>query len=199
MSMIIIEDKGQKEEKHELKHLFWEDQGICWERYPLPVGDYILGSSSVMDVIARKQKRGVDIKKMDFLGTYEICIDTKKDMQEIAGNICGPQHDRFRDECILAKNNGIKLIVLVENTDGIQKLADVEKWLNPRKKITRQITLPNGQIKRIWAYPDATKGETLAKAMRTMQEKYGVRFLFCHPDETGEMIIRLLTDTGGRT
>lgn len=191
--MVIIEDKGQQEGRHTLKHVCWEKSGVYWERYPLPVGDYILGSPPVLDVIARKQKRGIDVKKMDFLGTYSVCVDTKKDMQEITGNICGKQHDRFRDECILAQNNGIRLIVLIENTEGVQTLADVPNWHNPRAKIMRWITLPDGRKKRVQAYPDATQGETLFKAMNTMQDKYGVKFLFCRPEDAADEVVRLLT------
>ena len=94
--MIIIEDKAQQDKKHIAKHMYFEQNGIYWERYPLPVGDYILYNDAVADVIARKQKRGIEVKKMDFLGTYNVCVDTKKDMQEIVGNICGQQHARFR-------------------------------------------------------------------------------------------------------
>lgn len=193
--MVIIEDKGQQDKKHELKHISWEAHGVYWERYPLPVGDYILGSPPVLDVIARKQKRGVDVKKMDFLGTYSVCVDTKRDMQEIVGNICGKQHERFRDECILAQNNGIRLIVLVENTDGIQTLADVPDWRNPRAKIMRWTTLPDGRKKRVQAYPDATQGATLFKAMSTMQDKYGVKFLFCRPEDAADKVVQILADS----
>ena len=65
-------------------------------------------NEKVQDVIIRKAKRGIDVKKMDFLGSYKICIDTKRDIQELIGDICGKQHDRFRDELVLAQNNGIK-------------------------------------------------------------------------------------------
>ena len=41
-------------------------------------------------------------------------------------------------------------------------------------------------------YPNATKGETLAKACLTMQLKYGVEFLFCRPEDAGEKILELL-------
>ena len=37
-----------------------------------------------------------------------------------------------------------------------------------------------------------TKGETLAKAMVTMEKEYGVRFMFCHPDEAGATVVELL-------
>lgn len=192
--MIIIEDKGNKEKHHQLKHLYFEQNGVYWERYPLPVGDYILHNDAVMNVIVRKQKRNVDVKKMDFLGTYKVCVDTKKDIQEIIGNVCGKQHARFRDECILAQNNGIQLYVLVENEDGVSSPSDLCTWENPRAKMQKWITAPSGERGRILTHPDATRGEPLAKAMATMERKYGVKFLFCRPEEAGARIIELLSD-----
>ena len=193
--MIIIEDKGNKEDKHIAKHLYFESHGIYWERYPLPCGDYILGNEAVMDVITRKQKRSMEPKKMDFLGTYTVAVDTKKDMQEIVGNICGKEHARFRDECILAQNNGITLYVLVENEDGVRSLEDVKNWHNPRteryEKILRMHSMGKWKsVKKPKSAP--TSGETLYKCMNTMQEKYGVQFLFCSPEESGWRIVELL-------
>ena len=49
----------------------------------MPVGDYIIATDKVADVIHRKAKRNMEVKKMDFLGTYAVAVDTKKDMQEI--------------------------------------------------------------------------------------------------------------------
>ena len=193
MSVMIVEDKGQQAGKHENKHRWFESHDVELLQAPLPVGDYILYTDAVEDVIRRKAKRGVDLKKLDFLGSYKVCVDTKRDMQEIVGNICGKQHERFRDECILAKNNGVQLYVLVENEDNICCVTDVFFWENPRLKIRKWITMPSGQRRKILKYPDATKGETLSKAMTTMQDKYGVKFLFCHPDEAGERILQLLT------
>lgn len=196
--MIIIEDKAQQDKKHIAKHMYFEQNGIYWERYPLPVGDYILYNDAVADVIARKQKRGIEVKKMDFLGTYNVCVDTKKDMQEIVGNICGQQHARFRDECILAQNNGIKLYVLIENTDRIKCVEDVFHWQNPRMHRYNKIKYMHnlGKWQNI-ALPKAppTKGEQLAKAMLSMQLKYGVKFLFCRPDESGKKIVDIFTES----
>lgn len=193
--MIVIEDKAQQEGKHRLKHDYWDKTDICWQRFPLPVGDYILANEQVLDVIGRKQKRDIEVKKMDFLGTYKQSVDTKKDMQEIVGNICGQQHERFRDECILAQNNGIKLYVLIENTDGIRKLEDVFKWQNPRMHRYNKIAYMHrlGKWQNI-PLPKAapTNGQTLAKAMLTMQAKYGVEFHFCRPEEAGKRILELL-------
>lgn len=174
--MVIVEDKGQKEGKHELKHMQWNDLGIAYMRQPLPCGDYIAMNDKVRDVIARKNKQKKDVKKMDLLGTHDIAVDTKKDISEIITNVIGKSHGRFRDELILAHNNGIKLIVLVENSDGVTCINDLYKWYNWRIKKS----------------PKATTGRQLAKILTSMEYKYGVKFEFCHPNEAGSKVIELL-------
>ena len=200
--VLIIEDKGQKEGLHILKNRYFKSHDIEVLRAPLPVGDYIIATDKVADVIHRKSARKMELKKMDFLGTYDVSVDTKKDMQEIVGNICGKAHPRFRDECILAQNNGIKLYVLVENTDGVKCVQDVFKWQNPRLHRYNKIAFMHSQGK--WLnkpLPKAkpTSGETLAKAMFTMQLKYGVEFVFCRPEDAGAKVIELLggSENGG--
>lgn len=179
---------------------------------PLPCGDYIIANEKVTDVINRKKERGIPVKKMDFLGTYNVTVDTKKDIQELVGDICGKQHARFRDECILAQNNGIKLYVLTQNAGGliggtkdiynptIKSLEDLHSWKNPRlfvMKPTKEIigyykTSGKPKYKRIQRYPTATKGATLMKACMTMQKKYGVEFVFCHNRDQGRLVLELL-------
>lgn len=190
--MKILIDTGQKENMHDLKHKYLKELGIELEVVPLPVGDYILVNDAVDDVLKRKNARGIKVKKMDLLGSYKVSVDTKRDIQEIVGNICGNQHDRFRDEVLLAKNNGIKLYILVENEDGVSCLSDLYRWENPRAKMQKWITTASGRRRKVPVSEKATKGETLAKAMKTMEDKYGCVFVFCRPEETGERILELL-------
>ena len=194
--VLIIEDKGQKEGLHILKNRYFKSHDMEVLRAPLPVGDYIIATDKVEDVIHRKSARKMELKKMDFLGTYDVSVDTKKDMQEIVGNICGKSHPRFRDECILAQNNGIKLYVLIENADGVKSVEDVFKWRNPRLERYNRIKYMQSCGKWLNAsipITPPTSGKTLAKSMLTMQLKYGVEFLFCRPEEAGKKIIELLT------
>lgn len=190
--MKILVDSGQQKKKHDLKHECMEKLGAELQIVPLPVGDYVLVSGDVEDVLNRKKNRGIDVKKMDLLGSYKVSVDTKRDIQEAIGNICGPQHDRFRDEVILAQRNQIKLYILIENTDGVSTLDDLDTWENPRKKMKKWVSVADGGRKRVPVSQNATKGVSLAKAMRTMQEKYGVTFLFCKPEEAGAKILELL-------
>ena len=197
--MILISDKGQQKGKHADKERYWTELGIEVIEAPLPTGDYILANDKVMDVIFRKEQREIPVKKMDFLGTYNVTVDTKKDIQELVSNVCGKSHARFRDECILAQNNGIKLYVLVQNVGGlikgtkeiynptITRLEDLHKWKNPRLFLMKG---PRGN--RVQKFPRATKGITLMKACITMQKEYGVEFVFCHNRDQGKMVIELL-------
>ena len=83
----------------------------------------------------------------------------------------------------------------MENEDGVTCIDDLYRWQNPRlhryNKIKYMHNLGKWQHIKLPQKPP-TKGETLAKAMFTMEKEYGVRFLFCHPNDAGEKIIKLL-------
>lgn len=149
--MIILEDTRQQAKKHEIKHRYWKDVGVKVLRTKLIVGDY-----------------------MTFGGTTT--VDTKMDVEEIAGNIGGEGHVRFREECKLAQEIGADLIVLVENRHGFETVDDVKAWVNPNPRKTAR----------------SIEGPRLAKAMHTMSERYGVQFMFCAPEEAGRKVIELL-------
>ena len=105
-------------------------------------------------------------------------IDTKENMAEIAQNIGGgkEEHKRFINELKLAQDLGVQLFVLVENTEGYEVIDDCVAWRNPRTEFS----------------PNCIQGPRLAKAMHTIESRYGCVFMFCHPDEAAETIIDLL-------
>ena len=107
-------------------------------------------------------------------------VDTKASMQEIAQNIGGggAEHQRFINELKLAKEVGCRLYILVENEDGARSIADVARWRNPRTEYS----------------PRCIQGPRLAKAMATIEERYGCRFRFCRPEAAAEIIVELLRD-----
>lgn len=115
----------------------------------------------------------------DYCKPPAVAVDTKAGMQEIAQNIGGTkeEHERFINELKLARDIGTKLYVLIENEDNINNINDVARWWNPRAEYS----------------PRAIQGNTLAKAMRTIQDRYGCTFMFCRPVEAAEIIKRLLT------
>lgn len=150
--MVIIEDSRQQAGKHKIKHEWFDANGVDLIRCKLPFGDYSLVPS--------------------------ITVDTKKDMDEIAANICGKEHTRFINECKAAKAAGCSLVILVENECGITDISQVHVWLNPRSAYSQ----------------NCVQGPRLQKAMETISDRYGVTFLFCTPEESAERITEILTD-----
>ena len=53
------------------------------------------------------------------LDNAKLCIDRKKDLQELCGNVC-QQHERFKAELIRALDAGIQLIILCEHGPDIK-------------------------------------------------------------------------------
>lgn len=243
MKMLILEDSRQQERKHEIKHSYFRSVGVHWNRTALYCGDYTLPADQ------------------------SVCIDTKKDIQELIGDIqvkqmpksdikqkvfelaesnhigfdlaeqiyraiCDDDVDRFAEKEIndicfkngipervinefqslyvkrhgffhrglkRAQNSGIRLIVLVDNREGVKSVDDLFRWHNPRMDIwvnSSEVigSWKNGRprYKRVQKYPYAVTGERLAKACLTMQLKYGVEFQFCKPEEAGERILSIL-------
>jgi len=131
-----------------------------------------------------------------YVGDYQsldnarLVIDRKKNLQELCGNVC-QQHERFKAELIRAQEAGIKIIILCEHGGGIHDLADVYFWENPRSKYTT-IKMVNGRPKRVPVSPNAISGQKLCKALRTIANRYDVRFEFCTKAETGKKIVELL-------
>lgn len=114
----------------------------------------------------------------DYALPPKVAVDTKANMAEIAQNIGGAttEHERFRRELIRAREQGTHLYILVENEDGIRSVQDVRRWVNPRLLDSAK----------------AITGERLAKAMQTMQERYGCTFVFCEPRKAAAAINYLL-------
>lgn len=198
--MIIGVDKAQKEGKHDLKHDQLIQMGHELMFLPLPVGDYIIVNDAVNEVI---QRRGDKLKKMDLLGVTKRSVDTKNSISETYGNLIGKQHTRFRDECILAQQNGIDFYVLIESAPEVSSLEDVKYWKNWKQLYAycrrNHIRAGQGMMERIEEYvahggqKPPVSGEQLYKAMVTMAEKYGFKWAFCKPEDTGRAIVYLLT------
>lgn len=153
------------EDQHEqIKRLGFEIVPV-----PLPFGDYAFLTDGMAETISR---RGDKLKKMDLVGDIKIVVDTKKSLDEVAMNIQGKEHARFRDECILARKCGCRLAILICD-EKIRRLDEVYTWKSKRKGAQ-------------------TNSESLMKAMQTMSMKYGVWWFFCGHDEIGRYILLIL-------
>lgn len=199
----ICQDTREQKGKHKNIEMFMQQKGITIIRESggLGFGDYTLP-------LDRK-----------------VVIDIKQDVIEIAGNLCGPQHERFRNECLRAQQVGSQLYVLIQENECNGKEITIPEelvyWespkykfdyykteyldpmtLSPVPKATRNLE-ENKYKKYIKSRKLAhkkgepitnVKGETLGKVMRTMETKYGVKFLFCKEDEAGQILLQLLGD-----
>lgn len=123
-------------------------------------------------------------------GTF--VIDKKYGLAEVYGNIVN-DHDRFRNECIKARDAGISITFLVEQKD-CHCLADVANWKNPRIKKYEKLKADKekGLKVNIPSKPPMSS-EKLMKCMITMSEKYGINWLFCDKKDTAQIIIDLLS------
>lgn len=150
---IILCDTRQKKDKNRYIDDQLEHLGYKVDRCRLYCGDYSWATNQ------------------------SICVDTKASMGEIESNLIH-DHERFREECIRAKDAGIQLIILVQDPK-IKSVSDVFPWYNPRKRFS----------------PKAVSGRQLGKMMMSMEKKYGVKFQFCKKDEVGKRIVELLGGT----
>lgn len=147
--MIIQVDSREQKYDHVVNH--FDKKGIKWIRSKCVVGDYIN------------------------LENPMVVIDRKKNLHEVAGNVC-QQHERFVRELELAKELGYTMIVLIEESPDIKILSDVCHWYNFRSKTNKK----------------AITGKQLFKIMDTMGKKYNVNWLFTTKQNCGKRIVELL-------
>lgn len=181
--MILYEDTRNQVGKHTIKNEWWESHGVTVIRKKLDAGDYQTDGSNKT-------------------------VDTKRSISEIAQNIGGRNHARFKRECQRAAAAGYLLVVLIENREGIRDLDGLRNWMNDHCRMcgTRRTVHCNphdGQKCQRHNTRKPIQGPRLAKAMQTMTERYGVQFMFCKPSETAQIICDLLgveyeQDAGGR-
>ena len=182
MGEVLYEDTLNKPTKHEIKHEWLNAHGVelvrirfdgTHDEAPVSFGDYYAPGSNRV-------------------------VDTKRNVAEIAMNINGKEHGRFKRECQRAQAAGYRLIVLVENRDGYSTLEDVGGWTNTHCAVChsykRGACDPRGTSTKCARHGTRKpiQGDRLSKAMSTMQERYGVLFMFCDPHESAEVICRLL-------
>ena len=155
--MTLLEDSRQQVGKHKNIELYCKRHGIEIVRQKLDVGDYMLPDG-------------------------RISVDTKMDLLELSKDVMSKDHRRFRAECERAKDSGIQLIVLVEETVPFGR---VDLWEVPRWRSSD----------RFHRYGDPmtlVDPSAFRKALNTMTRKYGVLFRFCHRRQTPSRVIKYL-------
>lgn len=120
------------------------------------------------DYIISKLDAGDYMKFKD----YTTIIDKKDGLLELAGNLCHTQeHERIKREIAKARELGCVNFIFLIQENKIKSTEDIANWTSQHTKV---------------------KGETLLKIMRTMKDKYGVRFIIVPKKNMGEMIMKLL-------
>lgn len=157
--MTLYEDTRNQVGKHRNIEKYCQKHGIELIRKCLSTGDYMLDPEN-----------------------GKISVDTKMSLLELSKDVMSSDHRRFRSCCIRAKEQGIQLIVLVEEEVPYGK---VELWEVPRWKTNDRFHKAGDPMTRV--NPSA-----FAKALRTMTEKYGVKFRFCSRTKTPETVIKYL-------
>lgn len=192
--MRIAVDKNQLTGSHKKSNLQKHKQIVaCGAEIvpvPLPFGDYCLITPEIEEIISRKKST-----KNDLLGKISTSIDTKKNIEEIWGNVNGSQHERFRRELLKPLDHGGQLVILIEHGEGITAIEDVEFYYQPAQERYRWTSkLIGGKAVKFKEkhIQQPIYGERLYKSMLTMKERYGVRFEFCEKGETGKRIIEIL-------
>ena len=148
---MIICDSREKDNGKILK--YFENHNISYRIEAVKTGDYM------------------DSNKMT------ITVDRKKNLGELAKNLCSNDQSRFWREIRRSKAEGIKMIVLCEHGGKIHSIKDVAAWKNPYSKVS---------------------GRSLMNEMYRAHISYGVEFLFCDKRSTGRRILELLEYDGRR-
>jgi ribosome-associated protein len=155
--MILLQDTRQQYGKHRNIEAYCKRMGIQIVNQCLSVGDYMLPGRMVS-------------------------VDTKESILELASNVMSSDHRRFKAECVRAQEQGIQLIILVDEVPPYGRLDmwEVPRWQSSNKwhRYGDPMTLVD---------PAA-----LRKACITMQKKYGVKFRFCSRLQSPKRVIQYL-------
>lgn len=149
---MIVVDTREKKWDHIRK--YFEANGIEFEIKKLDAGDYF--STDQGDVV----------------------VDRKQNLQELCGNLSKGNGNiiRFINECRRAKEQGIRLVVLIEGTN-CQTVKDVSGW---KSKYTKH------------------SGKWLTDKMFNLTVSYDVEWQFCKKNETAAKILEILKYDSGR-
>lgn len=147
MSQYIFDTR---ERKNEHIKAYFDKQGIEYEVRKLDVGDYQIE------------------------GKPQISVDRKRSLGELSHNLMNPKdHSRFWKEVRRAREQKIKLFVLVEHGGQIKSIEDVAKWTDKYSGVS---------------------GRSLANEIYRVHIAYSVEFVFCDKRSTARKIIEILED-----
>lgn len=188
----IIEDTAQQAGKHTGIKKFIEKIGFNTMRNTLPIGDYALLTQRGREILNIKIKAaernrsyanyvGRDIRtnsdvgrsilqKIDLIGTYDVAVDTKQNLDEVVRTVGGLADERIDQQAIRARNSNTRLYIVVEQ-DNINNIQDVESYCRDNK----------------YNYT------AFIKKIDSLEKKYGLKFCMCPAGYAPLLTIALLT------
>lgn len=188
----IIEDTAQQAGKHTGIKKFIEKIGFNTMRNTLPVGDYALLTQRGREILNIKIKAaernrsyanyvGRDIRtnsdvgrsilqKIDLIGTYDVAVDTKQNLDEVVRTVGGLADERIDQQAIRARNSNTRLYIVVEQ-DNINNIQDVESYCRDNN----------------YNYT------AFIKKIDSLEKKYGLKFCMCPAGYVSLLTIALLT------
>lgn len=164
---MITEDTRQQEGKHTHIEKWMAAHGVDFtpRAAALPFGDYMVDGSN-------------------------ISIDTKKDVQEVAGNV-GKDHARFVRECERARSEGYRLVFLIEEHPEYNDRNKLRTWKSyVCRKCGRCDPINDKGCARYRYKP--MNGNTVAEIIDKIEKNHGARFEFCRKRDTARRICEIL-------
>lgn len=165
---VILIDSRENDNKFLLEQ--FKEMNVKYVTCKLYVGDYMIANKG------------------------NIAVDKKADLVELAGNIANKkEHIRFRNEIERAKEANIKLYILIKD-EYIYNIEGVKYFKSPVYKSNGYKIINGVRIKTHSKGDKVTQAnfEALGKAMKTMEEKYGCKFVFSKKENFGKKILELL-------
>lgn len=164
MGAVVWCDTRQKQGKHKNVDEWFDRHGVAYEYRKLDFGDYMTEGSN-------------------------ISIDTKQNMDELAGNL-GKDHARFSRECERARDAGYRLVILVERKPALNDRLALAAW---RPVACHMCGACDPSVSKCIKHKvKPLQGATAAKIMDTLSRKYGVRFEFCTRNDSARRICEIL-------
>ena len=146
---------------------------------------------AITSILTTFEEAGVDyiISKLPF-GDYtdwnknDVVVDRKQNIAELAKNVTS-DHERFKNEILLAQKAGARLVILVEQN----RYKDRDKWV--RVNDISDLML--------WQNPYSTiRGERIYRILASMVAKYDIEVCFCDKRQTGKRILEIIyNETNG--
>lgn len=161
-SMVVVCDSREQRNMHLLEAL--NKKSVKFEQDTLKYGDY---SFRVGDIDFRNK----------------IIFERKASLSEIASNFMGKNRMRFDTEFQKAKNDGCKIVLLIEDPEGRAKIK-------LRQELDKSIEKDWNFIKRkTW------NSEFCANAMiasiKAFKERYSLDVIFCKKTDTADKMLEI--------